>query len=253
MVHTDTATNLSPMIVQSLERNLLAEQWHPLSLLRTRIQSFFSQYDETVQFAFFDDLSPVVSVQSNFDALLVPKDHVSRRPQDTYYVNRNTVLRTQTTAHDSELLMKKKRAFLVSGDVCRRDEIDYCHYPVFHQLDGVRVFSQEDIRKLSARKSSAPLQDSALSSEYQGEHQSPNKLVSARLIEDDLKRVLGDLAISLFGENTPIRWVKASFPFTQPSWELEVLLNQKWLEVLGCGILHDRILRDAGRSPFPLE
>lgn len=90
----------------------------------------------------FDDLNPVVSANDCFDAMLVPKDHVSRRPTDTYYVNPTTVLRAHTSAHEVPMMKKGFTSFLVSGDVYRRDEIDASHYPVFHQMEGVRIFTQ---------------------------------------------------------------------------------------------------------------
>ena len=128
----------------------------------------------------FDDLDPIVSVESNFDSLLIPPDHVSRSPSDTYYVDsdrvgakcrcsfpvygrafdeklrcldggfplrvRVQVLRTHTSAHQTELLRRGINMFLVCGDVYRRDEIDRSHYPVFHQMEGVRVFSDSEVR-----------------------------------------------------------------------------------------------------------
>eukprot|EP00166_Cyanidium_caldarium_P001246 ctg_1642.g407 len=71
----------------------------------------------------------VVSTTACFDELLVARDHPSRRPTDTYYVDESTVLRAHTTAHDTELLRRGLRCFLVSGDVYRRDAIDRKHYP----------------------------------------------------------------------------------------------------------------------------
>jgi phenylalanyl-tRNA synthetase alpha chain len=89
-----------------------------------------------------DDLSPLVSTYDCFDSMLVAKDHVSRRPTDTYYVDPDTVLRTHTSAHEVQMMKQGVKAFLVSGDVYRRDEIDASHYPVFHQMEGVRIFSE---------------------------------------------------------------------------------------------------------------
>ncbi len=74
--------------------------------------------------------------------MLVPKDHVSRKPTDTYYVNPKSVLRTHTSAHEAEMMRNNIKAFLITGDVYRRDEIDASHYPVFHQVEGVRFFPQ---------------------------------------------------------------------------------------------------------------
>jgi len=81
-----------------------------------------------------DSLSPFVTVKQNFDDLLIPPTHVSRSPSDTYYINKGAVLRTHTSAHQSQLIGAGKRSFLVASDVYRRDEIDSSHYPVFHQV-----------------------------------------------------------------------------------------------------------------------
>ncbi|ONK65671.1 uncharacterized protein A4U43_C07F39500 [Asparagus officinalis] len=71
-------------------------------------------------------------------------DHVTRSYNDTYYVDSQHVLRCHTSAHQAELLRKGHTHFLVTGDVYRRDSIDSTHYPVFHQMEGVRVFSPDD-------------------------------------------------------------------------------------------------------------
>lgn len=81
-------------------------------------------------FKVFDSLSPEVSVKQNFDDLLVAQDHPSRSLSDTFYVTNDKVLRTHTSAHQSSYIGKEP-AFLVVGDVYRRDEIDATHYPVF--------------------------------------------------------------------------------------------------------------------------
>ena len=91
-------------------------------------------------------------MNQNFDALLVPVDHVSRRVHDTYYANEATVLRTHTSAHQIHLMTAGETAFLVAGDVYRRDEIDASHYPVFHQMEGVRLFSKEELVQAGVMK-----------------------------------------------------------------------------------------------------
>ena len=111
-------------------------------------------------FSVIDNRSPVVSVWENFDSLLVPEDHVSRRHSDSYYVNKDTVLRAHTSAHQHELIKSglnqasrtlphvnaSHLQFLIFGDVYRRDTIDRTHYPVFHQMEGVRLFTNEEVR-----------------------------------------------------------------------------------------------------------
>lgn len=171
-------------------------------------------------------MSPIVSTQRNFDDLLVPQDHVSRRKTDTYYVNESTVLRTHMTAHQTELMEQGHKAYLMAGDVYRRDEIDASHYPVFHQLDGVRVWTQEELKALG--------------------YTTPE--TQSQFITQDLKATIQGVVQLLFGQHTPMRWVDAYFPFTHPSYELEVQYQGQWLEVLGCGQIQSRILSQRSLS-----
>eukprot|EP00968_Pinguiococcus_pyrenoidosus_P002946 scaffold172_cov254-Pinguiococcus_pyrenoidosus.AAC.20 len=154
------------------------------------------------------------------------QDHVSRSPSDTYYINDELMLRGHTSAHQATLLQNGFDNFLCSGDVYRRDEIDASHYPVFHQMEGVRVFPH--------------LEPAAGSDPVQG-----NKEVEA-----DLKDALEGMVDAVFG---PVekRWIDAYFPFTEPSFELEIFYNDEWLEVLGCGVMQQDILRKAGRGEQP--
>jgi phenylalanyl-tRNA synthetase alpha chain len=155
------------------------------------------------KFVMFDDLSPVVSAEDCFDAMLVPKDHVSRRPTDTYYVNPTTVLRAHTSAHEVPTMKQGVTSFLVTGDVYRRDEIDASHYPVFHQMEGVRIFSELDTGMPREEK--------------------------VALVKEELKKTLEGLVAELFGD-VEMRWVEAYFPFTEPSLELEIFFNVRpWL------------------------
>lgn len=98
-------------------------------------------------FSVFDDLLPVVTTYQNFDSLLVPSDHPSRKKSDTYYLNSNFLLRPHTSAHQNELIKSGLNNFLVIGDVYRRDEIDSKHYPVFHQCEAVRLLSSHEVNK----------------------------------------------------------------------------------------------------------
>lgn len=96
-------------------------------------------------FSVFDDLNPVVTLTQNFDNLLVPKDHVSRSRSDSYYLNSEYMLRAHTTAHQKDLISTGLDNFLMVGDVYRRDTVDRSHYPVFHQIDGVRLFTRHQV------------------------------------------------------------------------------------------------------------
>ena len=122
-----------------LLQNLHLKKHHPLSIMRQRIVNFFyKEYANpkggTPIFSVFDRLSPIVSVNQNFESLLIPKDHPSRAKSDCYYINRGYMLRAHCTAHQVELLRSGLDNFLVVGDVYRRDEIDATHFPVFHQV-----------------------------------------------------------------------------------------------------------------------
>lgn len=96
-------------------------------------------------FSIYDNISPVVTLEQNFDSLLVPEAHVSRAPSESYYINSDYMLRAHTSAHQRDLIRSGLNAFLVIGDVYRRDAIDATHYPVFHQVEGVRLFSQNEV------------------------------------------------------------------------------------------------------------
>lgn len=145
----DKYTNVTPKILSKVGRNLHNRPHHPLWLIKERIKSYF--YSAYIGrwgnplFSVFDNLSPVVTVEQNFDSLLIPKDHPSRKKGDNYYLNHNTMLRAHTSAHQTELVRSGLDAFLAVGDVYRRDEIDASHYPVFHQMEGVRLFSNHEV------------------------------------------------------------------------------------------------------------
>lgn len=104
----DDYTNVTDKIVTFVGRNLHTTPCHPLSLIRQRIVDYF--YKRFVNkrgnplFSVYDNLSPAVSVEQNFDSLLIPEDHVSRSKSDCYYLNRKQLLRAHTTAHQTELV-----------------------------------------------------------------------------------------------------------------------------------------------------
>ena len=145
----DSTTNVTTNILSKVGRKLHLCKNHPLSILREKIQEHvYADYRTRwggPMFTMVDYLSPVVTVEQNFDSLLVPKDHVSRAKNDRYYINSEYLLRSHTSAHQRDLIKTGLDAFLVTGDVYRRDEIDMCHYPVFHQMEGVRLFSQHEL------------------------------------------------------------------------------------------------------------
>lgn len=245
---TDDWTNITPNIIAKLERNLHIKQYHPLSLLRQRIVNYFYEQFRssrgTPSFSIYDNICPIVTVAQNFDSLLVPKDHPSRKKTDCYYINQNTLLRAHMTAHQAELISMGLNNFLVIGDVYRRDEIDSTHYPVFHQVDAVRLRTSDEIFcNVNGSESLKLFEHRGIeSAEKQGCH----TLEVVKIMEQELKNTLVSLAQVIFGKDVQCRWIDQYFPFTHPSWELEVLYNDKWLEVLGCGIMRQEILQKSG-------
>ncbi|KAK9824783.1 hypothetical protein WJX74_008324 [Apatococcus lobatus] len=213
-VMTDSPVNNVPEnIFGKIGTDLHLKPNHPLCIIKSAIYDYFEKnYPGT--FKTFDDRKPVVTLNANFDSILIPEDHISRSSNDTFYVDNVTCLRCHTSAHQAELLREGQAAFLCTGDVYRRDTIDSTHYPVFHQMEGLRVFE---------------------SHEWSGQDGTDFCL-------SDLKKVLEGLAKHLFGD-VQMRWVEAYFPFTDPSLELEIFFRDEWLEVLGSGVVQQEILQ----------
>lgn len=259
----DAISNISPAIASKLNRNLLFTPNHPLSILKKRIEMFFNGSQHSLQkldplapktYTVLDSLSPIVSTHQNFDSLLVPEDHVSRSRNDTYYVNKTTVLRCHTSAHQVDAMRKGLTSILISGDVYRRDEIDSSHYPAFHQMEGIRLFSDAELKsanpeysEMFSQSNESSSSSSSSSPEEQKKKQQAHNQLAVSIVEKDLKFVLEHLAKHLFGADTPIRWVDAYFPFTHPSWEMEVFFQNKWMEILGCGVIQQPIVKAAGK------
>ena len=228
--------NVTEGISSKIGRNLHLQPAHPINIIKKRIAYYFhtraeaakaaaaaappsptQTAPETFEFTLKDDLSPRVTVAQNFDSLLFTADHPGRSLSDTFYFNRTELLRTHTTAHECDLLRSGLTNFLTVGDCYRRDEIDASHYPVFHQMEGVKVFAH-DVQRYN-----------------RGED-------GVALVVADLKSTLDGLMRFLFGTDINVRWIPGSFPFTTPSFEMEIEFQGKWMEVLGCGVLQYPIL-----------
>lgn len=243
----DDYTNVTPKIISHIGKNLHNSKYNPLCLIKERIvKHFYTNYTGKKGnpiFSIYDNLQPVVTVYKNFDSLLIPNDHVSRNKSDTYYLNREYLLRCHTTAHQTELINMGLDSFLVFGDVYRRDEIDPTHYPVFHQLDAVRLYDKYQIRDLC--KNEVEIFDEKCTVDTE-EKQAVHTCAATEVMENELKSSLITLVQTLFTKDIEHRWVPSSFPFTQPSWELEIKYNEKWLELLGCGVIKHGILSSVG-------
>lgn len=152
----DHWTNITPTILSKVGLNLHCRKNHPLNFIKLRINDFFyKSYSKNARsplFSVYDDLSPVVTLYQNFDSLLIPPDHPSRKISDSYYINSQYMLRAHTSSHQEDLIKSGLDAFLVYGDVYRRDSIDSTHYPAFHQVEGVRLYTIHEVVYLSVFK-----------------------------------------------------------------------------------------------------
>ncbi|KNG44956.1 phenylalanyl-trna mitochondrial precursor [Stemphylium lycopersici] len=264
---TDEWMNTPSTILSAIPRRLHLQPDHPLTITRKLIESRFPGYKT------HNDLFPIVTTGQNFDSLGFPLDHIGRSRTDTYYLNKETVLRTHTSAHQADTFRNNEsEGYLISADVYRRDAIDRSHYPVFHQMEGARTWDRQ--RGESEGKSLAqiiwedvekiPKHDIAVEDPNPTFHAERNPLQAGHSPEEveamaaHLKRSLEDMVVTIFNaartaatemespdEPLKVRWVEAYFPFTSPSWELEVFWQGDWLEVLGCGIVSQPILNNA--------
>lgn len=172
----------------------------------------------------FDSIdSPEVNrADVSFDLFNFPSDHPARRGSDTYFLDKEHILRTHTTImwyyylalpEVKEKLAKREPLGLLSyGKVYRKDEIDRFHLNVFHQMDGLYIIPNEQ----------------------------------GTLAIEDLKDILVKVAEAVFGKGTKCRFNKDQFPYTDPSLEMEVEKNGKWVEVLGSGMAREIVLKNLG-------
>ncbi|CAI0393227.1 unnamed protein product [Linum tenue] len=254
VVRDDPTNNVPDSIFSKLGMQLHKRNQHPIGILKNAIYEYFDA-NYSNKFDKFDDLCPLVSVKQNFDDVLVPADHISRSYNDTYYVDSQTVLRCHTSAHQAELLRDGHTHFLVTGDVYRRDSIDSTHYPVFHQVFVASHYLQPPnffFLGFFLRFWSIHSYTLLLEMQMEGfrvfspEEWEASGLDGTSYAAGDLKKCLEGLARHLFGA-VEMRWIDAYFPFTNPSFELEIYFQEKWMEVLGCGVTEQEILRNNGQ------
>ena len=215
--------NVTPYIAALVGRDLHRRENHPLFIIRKRIEKYFASLEDA-KYEIFDGEDPIVTTTQCFDDLLIPPEHPGRQKSDTYYVTDSKLLRTHTSAHQSEHLRAGREAFLCTGDVYRRDEIDASHFPAFHQMEGVKLF--EDIDGASFESKEAWLASD-----------------ECARVGADLKKTLEGMVEVVFDDpNLKKRWRDDYFPFTEPSYELDVFFAGDWIEVLGCGVIHEGVL-----------
>ena len=161
----------------------------------------------------------------NFEALNIPADHPAKDEQDTFYINGDILLRTQTSPCQVREMEKGRLPIrmIAPGRVFRADEVDATHSPVFHQIEGM--------------------------------------VVDKGITFADLKGTLAEFARRFFGEGTKVKFRPHHFPFTEPSAEVDVSCfkcggkgcrfckGEGWIEILGCGMVHPKVLKMSGIDP----
>ena len=201
------------------KRSVLGKK-HPISIVLDELKEIF------MGMGFDVAQGPEVELDYyNFEALNIPKDHPARDTQDTFYINDNVVLRTQTSPMQIRVMEKQKPPIriIAPGRVYRSDALDATHSPLFHQVEGL--------------------------------------VVDKKITMADLKGTLEVFVKRLYGEDSVVRFRPHHFPFTEPSAELDVQCfnchgegcrlckGEGWIEILGCGMVHPKVLENCGIDP----
>lgn len=185
-----------------------------------------SMTDIFVSMGFTIEEGPEIELDSyNFEALNIPKNHPARGEQDTFYINDNIVLRTQTSPIQVRTMEKQNPPIkmISPGKVYRSDSADATHSPIFYQMEGL--------------------------------------VVDKGITFADLKGTLETFAKRMFGDTMKTKFRPHHFPFTEPSAEMDatcfvcngegckVCKGSGWIELLGCGMVHPQVLRNCGIDP----
>ena len=151
----------------------------------------------------------------NFTALNIPEHHPARDMQDTFFIDRKTVLRTHTSNVQIHLMEKEDPPlrYIIPGRVFRNESIGYKSYCLFHQVEGIYI----------------------------------NKKVSFA----ELKGCLEYFIKQMFGPKKKMRFRPSFFPFTEPSAEVDIWNDERseWMEILGCGMVDPAVLANVGYNP----
>jgi phenylalanyl-tRNA synthetase alpha chain len=181
---------------------------HPITIIKNEISDFF------IEQGFFVAEGPELeSGWLNFDALNIPADHPARTMQDTFFiepVESGVVLRTHTSPVQIRTMLENEPPIYVicPGRTFRADELDATHSPVFHQVEGL--------------------------------------VVDKGITMAHLKGTLDNFARHMFGPDVTTRLRPSFFPFTEPSAEVDVFFNGRWIEWGGCGMVNPRVLATCG-------
>ncbi len=145
----------------------------------------------------------------NFEALNIPEHHPARAMHDTFYLGEDSLLRTHTSNVQIRYMTEREPPFriIAPGRVFRCDS-DMTHTPMFHQIEGL--------------------------------------MVDEHITFSHLKGLLEDFVRHFFGEEVETRFRPSYFPFTEPSAEVDIMGNNGWLEILGCGMVHPNVLENVG-------
>lgn len=149
----------------------------------------------------------------NFEALNIPADHPARDMQDTFFLKNQRLLRTHTSPVQIRYMETHEPPIRIvaPGRVYRRDTVDATHSAVFHQVELLAI--------------------------------------DKGLAFTDLKGTIQTFVKQMFGESLPIRFRASYFPFTEPSAEVDVQWQGKWLEVMGCGMVDPNVMKAVGYDP----
>lgn len=184
---------------------------HPLTVIKNEISDYFLSLGYSVE-----EGPELESGWLNFDALNIPADHPARTMQDTFYIeplSSGLVMRTQTSPVQARtMLTQQPPIYVISpGRTFRADELDMTHSPVFNQVEGLVV-------------------DKDISMAH-------------------LKGTLDAFAVKMFGSDAVTRFRPSYFPFTEPSAEVDVWFNNRWIEWGGCGMVNPKVLENCGIDP----
>jgi len=181
---------------------------HPISIIKNEISDFFIEQGFSVA-----EGPEMESGWLNFDALNIPADHPARTMQDTFFIEpleSGMVLRTQTSpVQIRTMLTQEPPIYIISpGRTFRADELDATHSPVFHQVEGL--------------------------------------VVDRGITMAHLKGTLDNFAQHMFGVDVTTRLRPSFFPFTEPSAEVDIFFNGRWIEWGGCGMVNPKVLQTCG-------